>query len=480
MKNPYRIVTLFLLVIFSANLLAQDIIPVPRYAEKLDEVFDLSRNTRIYYEKGLEDQAKLLADYLSPATGFDFDISEMPHETGNAIILKIDESLPDEGYELFVENDKITIEGNNNAGVFYGTQTLRQLLPVEIYNEVRQKDILWEIRGIHVQDHPEYKWRGMMLDVSRYFYDKDYVMKFIDMMAMYKFNSLHLHLIDDAGWRLEIKKYPKLTSVGAWRGEGAERIGGYYTQDDIREMVAYAAMRHIDIIPEIEVPAHTLAAIAAYPYLSCREKPVKVQTQHSISRELYCVGKESTFEFLEDVFEEAFQLFPSKYIHIGGDEARYDRWKECAHCQKRKMDLGLKEEKELQMYFNQRIQEMVKPYGKTIVGWDEIIEEGLKHKAVGMVWHNKKKAFVATELGHDIVLALTTHCYFDFPESTIPGEVKAATWMPPISLEKVYHFDPVIEGLNDKYRHQILGGQAQLWSDQFIQGTILQEIEPYQ
>ncbi|MCK5471030.1 MAG: family 20 glycosylhydrolase, partial [Cyclobacteriaceae bacterium] len=269
-----------------------------------------------------------------------------------------------------------------------------------------------------------------------------------------------------------------LTSVGAWRGEGAERTGGYFTQEDIKALVAYAALRNIDIIPEIEVPAHTLAAIAAYPYLSCNETPVKVQDQHSISRELYCVGKESTFEFLGDVFEEAFQLFPSKYIHIGGDEARYDRWKECPHCQKRMADLGLKDEAELQVYFNRRMQSMVKKHGKTIVGWDEIIEEGLEDKAVGMVWHNKEKAFKATSQGHDVVLIYTDYLYFDFPESSIPGEVKAATWMPPISLEKVYHFNPVIEGMDAKYRSQVLGAQAALWSDQFIHGTILQEIAP--
>lgn len=460
----------------SGVLFAQDIIPIPQQMENLDDVFEINSNTTITFDKGLKSQAELLAEFLSPATGFDFELVLNNESLDNSIHLKLDNSLPEEGYELLIIEKSITIQGKNAAGVFYGAQTFRQLLPVEIYNRERQKGISWQVKGIHIIDKPEYKWRGMMLDVSRYFFDKDYVMRYIDMMAMYKLNTLHLHLIDDAGWRLEIKKYPKLTTVGAWRGEGADRTGGYYSQDDIRELVAYAALRNIDIVPEIEVPAHTLAAIAAYPHLSCKEEPVKVQEQHSISRELYCVGKESTFEFLEDVFEEAAQLFPSKYIHIGGDEARYDRWKQCSHCQKRKKDLGLKEEKELQVYFNQRIQTMVKKYGKTIVGWDEIIEEGLEEKAVGMVWHNKKKAFMATELGHDIVLALTDYCYFDFPESSIPGEVKAATWMPPISLEKAYSFDPVIEGLDSKYRPQILGGQGALWSDQFIHGTILQEI----
>lgn len=467
-----------LLAFCVSNAKAQDIIPLPQEITKIGNNFSLNKDTKILYEKGLKDQADLLAGFLSPATGWDFELVESGSENTNCILLNLAGHIPEEGYELKVNKDNVTITANAGAGIFYGIQTLRQLLPVEIHNKRRQKNIAWTIEGIDIKDKPDYAWRGMMLDVSRYFFDTDYVMKYIDMMSMYKMNTLHLHLIDDAGWRLEIKKYPRLTSVGAWRGEGTERHGGYYTQEDIKELVAYAALRNIDIIPEIEVPAHTLAAIAAYPYLSCNEKPVKVQDQHSISRELYCVGKESTFEFLEDVLEEAFQLFPSKYIHIGGDEARYDRWKTCTHCQKRKEELGLKTEAELQVYFNRRMQSIAKKHGKTIVGWDEIIEEGLEDKAVGMVWHNKKKAFKATELGHDIVLALTDHLYFDFPESSIPGEVKAATWMPPIPLEKVYQFNPIIEGLDEKYRPQILGAQGEMWSDQFIHGTMLQDIEP--
>jgi hexosaminidase len=386
--------------------------------------------------------------------------------------------LPKEGYKMEVTKKGVVITAKDGAGAFYATQTLLQMLPVEIYSPYRQKGVDWVIEGAVIEDYPQYYWRGMMLDVSRYFYDKDYVMKFMDMMAMYKLNVLHFHLIDDAGWRLEIKKYPRLTSVGAWRGEGPERTGGYYTQDDIREMVKYGQDRNIEIIPEIEIPAHTLAAISAYPWLACTGKEHKVPTYHFISRDLYCVGRESTFEFLEDVFKETFELFPSKYIHIGGDEAKYDRWKECDSCQARKKELGLKTEAELQVYFNRRIQEMVKKYGKTIVGWDEIIEPGLKEKAVGMVWHKKEKAKMAVEMGHDVVMALTGYCYFDVAESNIPGEVKAATWLPPISLEKVYQFNPMIKEVDTKYRSHVLGGEATLWSDQFIHGTVLLEIAP--
>jgi len=460
---------------------AQHIIPEPEYSKENGQQFSLQSTTKIYFVDGLKLQAELLQSAISPATGWDLSLSlTAKNNIKKGVFLKLDSNadVSEEGYLLNVTKKSITITGKNDTGVFYGIQSLLQLLPVEIYNKEKQKSVNWFIQGIEVKDNPQYAWRGMMLDVSRYFFGKEYVLKFIDMMAMYKLNILHLHLIDDAGWRLEIKKYPKLTSVGAWRGEGANRSGGYYTQEDVKEIVAYATMRNVDVIPEIELPAHTLAAISAYPHLSCRNENIAVPAHHFISRDLYCVGKESTFEFLEDVFTEVFSLFPSKYIHIGGDEARYDRWKACPHCQKRKKELGITKERNLQVYFNQRIQKYVQKSGKILVGWDEIIEDGLTEKAVGMIWHKKEKTFAATKAGHDVVMALTDHCYFDVAESKIPGEVKAATWLAPISLERVYKFNPMIKGLDSKYRPQVLGGHACLWSDQFIHGTILQEIAP--
>ena len=456
---------------------AQNIIPEPQYLELNTEQFKLSSTTQIHYAKGLKEQAELLQAALSPATGWDLKLKRTSKKSHRGIYLKIDAEadLSKEGYLLDIGKKGIQITAKTSAGVFYGIQSLLQLMPIEIYNIQRQKNMDWVIPGVNIIDNPQYVWRGMMLDVSRYFFSKAYVLKYIDMMAMYKMNVLHFHLIDDAGWRIEIKKYPKLTSVGAWRGEGIERTGGYYTQEDIKEIVAYAIQRNVEVIPEIEVPAHTLAAISAYPYLSCRNEEVSVPTYHFISRDLYCVGQESTFEFLEDVFDEVTDLFPSAYIHIGGDEAKYDRWKDCVHCQKKKKDLGLENEHELQLYFNQRMQTYLKQSGKTIVGWDEIIEKGLKEKAVGMIWHDKKKAFTATKAGHDVVMALTDHCYFDVAESSIPGEIKAATWLKPISLQQVYKLNPMLEGLDEGYRSQVLGGEATMWSDQFVHGTILQE-----
>lgn len=479
-NNVVRLLLMLVAVLALQNVKAVNVIPRPVKMTENGQAFAITNKTRIYYSPGLKEQAELLESALSPATGWGLELLESKKAKNGSIFLKLDKNsdIEKEGYELSVTDQKIVITAKEAAGSFYGIQTLLQLLPVEIYNKQRQKNLSWNVPGVEIADAPSYVWRGMMLDVSRYFFEKDYVLRFIDMMAMYKLNVLHLHLIDDAGWRLEIKKYPKLTSIGGFRGEGHERTGGYYTQDDIREMVAYATSRNVEVVPEIEIPAHTLAAIAAYPHLSCTEKNFKVPLQHFISRDLYCVGKESTFEFLEDVFKETFALFPSKYIHIGGDEARYDRWKVCPHCQKRKKELGLDSEKELQVYFNKRIQQMVRKHGKTIVGWDEIIEEGLTEKAVGMVWHDKKKALSGAKAGHDIVMALTSSCYFDVAESKIPGEVKAATWLPPISLKNAYDWSPMIDGIETKYRSQILGGHGCLWSDQFIHGTILQRIEP--
>jgi len=469
----------WVLVLSVASASAQhNIIPLPKNISENNAVFTLGAQTKIYYESGLKDQAELLRAALSPATGFELEVLGLKTGIQKGIVLKFDKTLAasKEGYRLSVKNDVVVLSGSTAAGIFYGTQSLLQLFPSEIYEKTRQKKAEWKIKGVEIEDAPLYAWRGMMLDVARYFFNKEYVLKFIDMMAMYKMNVLHLHLVDDAGWRLEIKKYPKLTSVGAWRGEGAERTGGYYTQEDIKEMVAHGALRNVEIVPEIELPAHALASIAAYPELCCTGEQYVVQTQHSISKDIYCVGKESTFDFLADVFKETFALFPSKYIHIGGDEANYERWKSCPHCQKRKTELGLKSEKELQVYLNQRVQKMVGKYGKTIVGWDEIIEDGLKDKAVGMIWHDANKTFKAVENGHDVVMSLTSHLYFDVAESNIPGEIKAAGWLSPISLEKVYNLNPMINGVSEKYRPQILGASAALWSDQFIHGTVLQEL----
>jgi hexosaminidase len=307
-----------------------------------------------------------------------------------------------------------------------------------------------------------------MLDVSRWYFDKEFVKRYIDLMAMHKLNVLHWHLIDDPGWRIEIKKYPKLTKIGAFRGEGKWRFGGFYTQDDIREIVKYAADRHIEIVPEVELPAHTLSAVVAYPHLCCTGKQMVIPTRHSISRELYCAGRDSTWEFLENVMTEVCELFPGKYIHIGGDEARYDRWKACSHCQKKLKELGLKSEKELQGWMTRRIEKFLQKKGKQILGWDEILGCGISTSAGVMTWHRPKTASVGAKRGNPVVMALTGHCYFDAPESKLSGEPYAASWIAPISLKKAYQWDPVPAGLTGDAAGNILGAQGCLWSDQLL------------
>ena len=326
-----------------------------------------------------------------------------------------------------------------------------------------------------IVDHPERPWRGMMLDVARYFYDKEFVKKFIDMMAMYKLNKLQFHLIDDSGWRLEIKKYPRLTEVGAWAGPDSRRLGGFYTQDDIREILEYARLRQVEVIPEIEFPAHMLSAVVAYPWLGCTGKQHEVPDQHFISRDLLCVGKESSYQFLKDVLDETVALFPSKYINIGGDEAVYTNWEQCPRCQEVMKREGLSKVSELQGYLTNVVADMMKKKNRTVIGWEEIIQRGkLNEQVVALMWHNVGDTIQATRTGHKAILTPATHLYFDFPESRTPGEVKAATWMPPISLEKCYGIE-----VNDySPAATVMGVQGCFWSDQFIHGTVLQEITP--
>ena len=451
------------------------IIPQPVKMEQKDGVFRLSPKMVIGYEKGLEKHAGYLQNIIGQSTGWDLEMIEGRKKADIMLSLSSDEIKHSEGYKLDVDNSKIVICGADEAGVFYGIQSLLQLFPAQIYSEKRCKGTDWSAPAVSIYDAPERPWRGMMLDVARYFYDKEFVKKYIDMMAMYKMNKLQFHLIDDSGWRLEIKKYPKLTEIGAWAGPDNNRLGGFYTQDDIREIIEYGALRNVEIIPEIEFPAHMLSAVAAYPWLSCTEMQHEVPVQHFISRDLLCVGKESSYQFLRDVLEETVNLFPSKYINIGGDEAVYSRWEECPKCQAVMKREGLSKASELQGYLTNVVSDMMKEKDRTVIGWEEIIQRGkINNPVVAVMWHNVSDTIQATETGHKAILSPATHLYLDFPESSTPGEVKAAGWMPPISLEKCYSME-----VND-YSPQstVIGVQGCFWSDQFIHGTVLQEIAP--
>lgn len=451
------------------------IIPKPIQLTQEQGTFILRPQTVITYEAGLRPQALYLQEVLGGSTGWDLELVEGNIRNGS-IHLALDSSKKQaESYGLEVTPDGVRISGADTGGVFYGIQTLLQLFPPEVYNVVRQKNIDWEIPSVTVFDAPSHPWRGMMLDVARYFHDKDFVKKYIDMMAMYKMNKLQFHLIDDSGWRLEIKKYPLLTEIGAWAGKDQNRLGGYYTQEDIKEIIEYAKVRNVEVIPEIEFPAHMLSAVAAYPWLSCKGEPREVPMQHFISRDLLCVGKESSFQFLQDVLDETVALFPSRYINIGGDEAVYDNWETCPKCQTVMKEQGLKKASELQGYLTNRVLQMMKEKDRTIIGWEEIIQRGkLDGRVVALIWHNEKDTMMAVDNNHLAILTPATHAYLDFPESKTPGEVKAATWMPPISVEKSYS----LAAKDYSPTSHVIGVQGCLWSDQFIHGTILQEIVP--
>ena len=448
--------------------------PIEIQAQKGSD-FVITSQTPIYFSSEVKAQAEYLQETLAGSTGYDLVLKEGKGKKGISLTIDTEVAPKAEGYRLTVTNKGISIVAHDASGAFYGIQTLLQLLPAEVHSALRHKNTEWAVAPVVVEDAPNQPWRGMMLDVARYFYDKDFVKKYIDMMAMYKLNKLQFHFIDDSGWRLEIKKYPRLTEVGAWAGTDTHRLGGFYTQEDVKEMVAYAAVRGVEIIPEIEFPAHMLSAVVAYPWLSCTGLQHEVPTQHFISRDLLCVGKETSIQFLRDVLDETVQLFPSKYINIGGDEARYDRWEKCPKCQEVMKREGLKKANELQGYLTNVVADMMKEKGKTVMGWQEIIMRGkINTPVVSVVWLNPKDTIQAKELGHKAVYTPCTHMYYDFPESGTPGEVKAATWMPPVSLEKTYSTP-----INDYSESSVtLGVQACYWSDQFIHGTVLQEI-PY-
>lgn len=454
-----------------------NIIPLPsKVLKKTGKSFSITEKTNIRFTSQVKAQANYLQETLGKSTGWDLTLVENS-KNKKGIILSVDTLLiqQQEGYRLEVTEKYISIVGHDAAGVFYGIQSLLQLLPPAVHSSFRQKGTEWEVNPIFIEDAPQRPWRGMMLDVARYFYTKEFVKKYIDMMAMYKLNKLQFHFIDDSGWRLEIKKYPRLTEVGAWAGTDIHRLGGFYTQEDIKEIIEYAEVRGVEVIPEIEFPAHMLSAIVAYPWLSCTEKQHEVPVKHFISRDLLCVGKESSFQFLRDVLEETVALFPSKFINIGGDEAIYTRWEQCPKCQDLMKREGLTKASDLQGYLTNKVAEMMAEKGKTVVGWEEIFMRGkVSTPLVGLIWHNVADTLQAERAGHKAVLTPCTHMYYDFPEGKTPGELKAATWMPPVSLEKTYSMP-----INDfSEGSTTLGVQACFWSDQFIHGTQLQEY-PY-
>ncbi len=469
---------------FAADTDSPAIIPWPQEVTLLDGDFKLAPDTRVYTDFASRQTAKFLTEPLRRSTGYPlatrakfFSSSAIP----NGILLttkNADPKLGPEGYELTVSPDSAVIRAPTQAGLFYGVQTLLQLLPPEIFSTNVVPNMNWQLPCLQIEDWPRFKWRGLMLDVSRHFFNTSEVETVLDAMALHKLNVFHWHLTDDQGWRIEINKYPLLTQIGAWRpgvGFGLDpksttaygpdgRYGGFYTPNDIREVLAYAAARHITVVPEIEMPGHATAALAAYPQYSCTGGPFTIPLTGGVFDGIYDPAKEETFTFLDNILTEVFHMFPGQYVHIGGDEVPQETWQKSADCQALMKREGLTNEDQLQGWFTRRMEKFVSSRGRTMVGWSEIMHGGLATNAVVMDWIGG--AADAAASGHDVVMSPTAYCYLDFYQSTNrAAEPMGATWGGALTLRKVYSYDPMPTNLPEQFQSHILGTQGNLWTE---------------
>ncbi|MCY3865010.1 MAG: beta-N-acetylhexosaminidase [Chloroflexi bacterium] len=451
--------------------------PQPQQLERQPGAFTLNAHTRLFAANRA--LGEMLANYLRPATGFGLPVHPLDEDiladTTNAILLVPSPDLVDaEAYKLNVRPERVTLRAGGRSGFLYAMQTLRQLMPPQILADSLQDGIAWEIAALSITDAPAFGWRGLHLDVGRHMFPVDFIKKFIDTMALYKFNTFHWHLTEDQGWRLEIEKYPRLTEIGSQRAESpipadpkrtdGKPYGGYYTQDEARQIVAYAAERGITIMPEIELPGHSLAALTAYPQLGCLGGGYEVRRTWGIDSNIYCAGNDAVFEFLQDVFEEVLALFPSTYIHIGGDEAPKERWRSCPKCQARIEAEGLADEDELQSWFIRQIESWLNERGRRLVGWDEILEGGLAPNATVMSWRGSDGGIAAANAGHDVIMTPTTYCYLDYYQHedwTREPPAIART----LTLEQAWQFVVVPEEIAPDKKHHILGGQGNIWTE---------------
>jgi len=464
------------------------IVPKPVSVKSKPGIFSIGDQTQLIVaagDKEMKQVALLFADQLRLAGGPDLKISEATSGNKNAHAIffsrtKGKSNSPSEGYVLQATSKQVHISAASGAGLFYGMQSLLQILPADICKSgASTPGLSWDIPCVMIRDYPRYPYRGLHLDVSRHFFPKEFIKRYIDLIAMYKMNRFHWHLTDDQGWRLEIKKYPKLMEISAWHadhenlpwnerplqqaGEKAT-YGGYYTQDEVREIVKYAADRFVTIIPEIEMPAHSIEVLAAYPQFSCTGGPFTVPTgSYWPDRDILCAGNDSVFTFLEDVLTEVMDLFPSQYIHIGGDEADKTNWKSCPKCQARIRAEGLKDEKELQSYFIKRIEKFIVSKNRKVIGWDEILEGGLAPEATVMSWRGVEGGIAAARKGHDAIMTPSSYCYFDYYQADPASEPLSIGGY--ITLKKVYSFDPTPQELTKEEAKHILGAQGNLWCE---------------
>jgi len=461
-------------IVAAADTADYNVVPLPKQiVETKGKPFLLDGNVKIVYPSGNDDMARnaqFLADYVRQQTSLSLAITTS--KAKKSIVLAIDSKLKnDEGYRIQVAEKRVTISGRTPRGVFYGIQTLRKSL-ADCTGAA-------SLPAVVITDEPRFAYRGMHLDVARHFFPVEFVKRYIDMMALHNMNTFHWHLTEDQGWRLEIKKYPLLTSVGSIRKQtvvgrnsgiyDGTPYGGFFTQEEAREVVKYAAERYITVIPEIDMPGHMLGALTAYPELGCTGGPYEVEGRWGVFPDILCAGKETTFDFLRNVLDEVMDIFPSQFIHIGGDEAPRTRWKECPKCQQRIREQGIvgdaehSAEAKLQSYFAERVEKYLNDHGRRIIGWDELLEGEVRESATIMSWRGKKGGQKAAELGHDVIMTPNDYCYFDYYQTD-------KHWNEPLliggnlPLEKVYSLDPT-EGISPENQHHILGAQANVWTE---------------
>jgi hexosaminidase len=496
-----KIILVFVLIILAltnytesdpSHLDTPAIIPEPAHIQVHDETFTVNRETVILTDDNQQDVtniARQLKQVLDSGIGSNIEIAT---KTGNqpaknVISFSIDKDTSAfdsaEGYELKVTEEKVSIRAETPSGLFYGMQSLLQLFPPQIYQSdytLVPQNVEWTIPTVDIRDYPRFEYRGMHLDVARHFFPVEFIKKYIDLMAMHKMNRFHWHLTEDQGWRIEIQQYPKLTKIGAWRDStlvghygtdiyDGKKYGGYYTQEEIREIVDYAQKRHITVIPEIEMPGHASAALASYPEFGCIEnKEYKVKTTWGIFEDIYCPS-EQTFIFLENILVEIMELFPSEYIHIGGDEAPKKQWKESDLAQQVIQREGLENEEELQSYFITRIQEFLNANGRQIIGWDEILEGGLAPNATVMSWRGMEGGIKTAKQQHNVIMTPTSHAYLDYYQAEPKAEPLAIGGFSP--LKEVYNFEPIPEELTTEESQYILGAQGNVWTEYMHTGN---------
>ena len=487
-RYPIRMINLLGLLTLVAGV--QDttlaVIPRPVQITRGTGTFLLTPATVVVTDRATRQIGYQLADWLGPATGYRLAVSGAPGTAARTIALRIDPTLArlgEEGYRLTATGTRITIRAFRAAGVFYGVETLRQLLPPDVFRQAPVAGVTWTVPAVEIEDMPRFQWRGAHLDVSRSFMPKEFVRKYIDLLALHKLNRFHWHLTDDQGWRIEIKKYPLLTAIGAWRRNslvGVQRgyadttqwvydnvpHGGFYTQDDVREVVAYAAARFITVVPEIEMPGHAQAAIAAYPWLGNTGQQLEVLAHWGVDQNILNPS-DSAIHFMQDVLTEVLALFPSRWIHTGGDEAPKAQWQSSPIAQERIRQLGLHSENELQSWLTAQMSQWLAGRGRSLIGWDEILEggmEGLAPNAVVMSWRGIDGGIAAAQAGHDVVMTPTSNTYFDYYQAQdIAKEPLAIGGFLP--LETVYAYEPVPPALDSVQAKHVLGTQGQIWTE---------------